>query len=88
MPGLGPIVRDGALSRKLYADDLAIAFKEETGGYLHTEALKGVDFRTLATAAGGPYCCTSRLISSLSHCYGASVATPMRLAGALCREWR
>jgi hypothetical protein len=39
--GFGPIVRDAALSRKLYAEDLAISFKEETGGYLHTEALQG-----------------------------------------------
>ncbi|MGH6974612.1 MAG: VOC family protein, partial [Stellaceae bacterium] len=39
--GFGPIVRDAAPSRKLYADDLGLAFKEETGGYLHTEALQG-----------------------------------------------
>jgi hypothetical protein len=39
--GFGPIVRDSASSRKLYVDDLAISFKEEAGGYLHTEALKG-----------------------------------------------
>lgn len=39
--GFGPIVRDGAQSRKLYAGDLGIAFKEESGGYLHTEALQG-----------------------------------------------
>jgi len=39
--GFGPIVRDAASSAKLYADDLAIAFKEEAGGYLHTEALEG-----------------------------------------------
>lgn len=39
--GFGPIVRDAALSRKLYADDLGLTFKEEPGGYLHTEALQG-----------------------------------------------
>lgn len=39
--GFGPIVRDAAPSRKLYADDLGLAFNEETGGYLHTEALQG-----------------------------------------------
>jgi len=39
--GFGPIVRDAASSEKLYADALAIAFKEEAGGYLHTEALEG-----------------------------------------------
>lgn len=39
--GFGPVVRDAAPSRKLYADDLGLAFKRETGGYLHTEALQG-----------------------------------------------
>jgi hypothetical protein len=39
--GFGPIVRDGAPSRQLYADDLGLRFKEESGGYLHTEALQG-----------------------------------------------
>lgn len=39
--GFGPIVRDAAPSRRLYADDLAIRFTQEAGGYLHTEALEG-----------------------------------------------
>jgi hypothetical protein len=39
--GFGPIVRDTAESRKLYGDVMRIPFKEETGGYLHTEALGG-----------------------------------------------
>ena len=39
--GFGPIVRDTAASRKLYTQILGIPFKEESGGYLHTEALKG-----------------------------------------------
>ncbi|MGH9523400.1 MAG: VOC family protein, partial [Terriglobales bacterium] len=39
--GFGPIVRDAASSRKLYQQVLEIPFKEENGGYLHTEALKG-----------------------------------------------
>ena len=39
--GFGPIVRDVAASRKLYGETLGIPFKEEGGGYLHTEALKG-----------------------------------------------
>jgi len=39
--GFGPIVRDAAASRKLYVDDLGLRFKEEAGGYLHTEALQG-----------------------------------------------
>jgi hypothetical protein len=39
--GFGPIVRDPAASRGLYNQHLGIRFKEETGGYLHTEALQG-----------------------------------------------
>ena len=44
--GFGPIVRDAAASRKLYGQILAIPFKEEKGGYLHTEVLEGA--RTFA----------------------------------------
>jgi catechol 2,3-dioxygenase-like lactoylglutathione lyase family enzyme len=44
--GFGPIVRDAAQSRKLYLNDLGLKFTEETGGYLHTEALQGA--RTFA----------------------------------------
>jgi catechol 2,3-dioxygenase-like lactoylglutathione lyase family enzyme len=40
--GFGPIVREVAESHKLYRDVLGIPFKEETDGYLHTEALRGV----------------------------------------------
>ena len=39
--GFGPIVRDVAASRMLYSGVLRIPFKEESGNYLHTEALKG-----------------------------------------------
>jgi catechol 2,3-dioxygenase-like lactoylglutathione lyase family enzyme len=39
--GFGPIVRDTAESRKLYTENLGIRFKEESGGYVHTERLKG-----------------------------------------------
>ncbi len=39
--GFGPIVREKTKSRKLYNEVLGISFKEETGEYLHTEALKG-----------------------------------------------
>ena len=39
--GFGPIVRDSAKSGKLYREALGISFKEETGGYFHTEALQG-----------------------------------------------
>ena len=39
--GFGPIVREAEASRKLYGQTLGIPFKEEKGGYLHTEALQG-----------------------------------------------
>ena len=39
--GFGPIVRDSKQSRKLYSDTMGIVFKEEKGGYLHTEYLPG-----------------------------------------------
>lgn len=41
--GFGPIVREAEASRKLYGQVLGIPFKEEKGGYLHTEALKGAN---------------------------------------------
>lgn len=41
--GFGPIVRDGEASRGLYVEALRIRFKEEDGGYLHTEAMKGAN---------------------------------------------
>ena len=39
--GFGPIVDGIGESRRLYRDVLGIAFKEESGGYLHTEAVPG-----------------------------------------------
>ncbi len=39
--GFGPIVRDTAKSRMLYAEVMGIGFTEEAGDYLHTEALSG-----------------------------------------------
>jgi catechol 2,3-dioxygenase-like lactoylglutathione lyase family enzyme len=39
--GFGPIVPDTKESRTLYRDLLGIPFKQESDGYLHTEALKG-----------------------------------------------
>ncbi|HEY3145044.1 MAG TPA: VOC family protein, partial [Dongiaceae bacterium] len=39
--GFGPIVREAAASRTLYSGAFGIPFKEEKGGYLHTETLKG-----------------------------------------------
>lgn len=40
--GFGPIVRDNAASEELYKSTFQIPFKEEEGGYLHTDALEGV----------------------------------------------
>jgi hypothetical protein len=39
--GFGPTVRDRDESAELYREVFGIAFKEESGGYLHTEGLKG-----------------------------------------------
>jgi hypothetical protein len=39
--GFGPIVREATASGKLYREDLGISFKQESGGYFHTEALEG-----------------------------------------------
>ena len=39
--GFGPIDRNIAKSRKLYAGSLGISFKEDTDGYLYTGALQG-----------------------------------------------
>ncbi len=39
--GFGPIVHDQDAGRNLYGKALGISFKEEKGGYLHTEALSG-----------------------------------------------
>lgn len=39
--GFGPVVRETSESRKFYGEALGIPFKEESGGYLHTEALQG-----------------------------------------------
>jgi hypothetical protein len=39
--GFGPIDRDIAESRELYADSLGISFQEDTGGYLYTGAVQG-----------------------------------------------
>ena len=41
--GFGPIVGNPVDSHKLYCETLGIRFKEESGEYLHTEALKGAN---------------------------------------------
>jgi Glyoxalase-like domain len=41
--GFGPIVRDVEAGRRLYAKALDIPFKEESDGYLHTDALQGAN---------------------------------------------
>ncbi|ODV44426.1 glyoxalase [Cupriavidus sp. UYMMa02A] len=41
--GFGPIVFEAQASRELYSLAFGIAFKEEKGGYLHTESLKGAN---------------------------------------------
>jgi hypothetical protein len=41
--GFGPIVIEAKASRELYDRAFGIPFKEEKGGYLHTESLKGAN---------------------------------------------
>jgi len=58
--GFGPIVRDATPSRKLYADELGLSFKEEAGGYLHTEALPGAKTFALWPLAEAAQSCFGR----------------------------
>lgn len=39
--GFGPIAPDMTTARQIYGEVLGIPFKEESGGYLHTESLEG-----------------------------------------------
>jgi hypothetical protein len=55
--GFGPIVRETTLSRKLYCEALGIRFKEESGGYLHTEALQGAKTFALWPLSQAAYSC-------------------------------
>jgi catechol 2,3-dioxygenase-like lactoylglutathione lyase family enzyme len=55
--GFGPIVRNVDASQKLYAKGLQIAFKEENGGYLHTDALQGArHFALWPLSQAAEYC--------------------------------
>src|SRR6201987_5466753 len=65
IPGFGPIVREGAASGQLYSQTLGINFKEETGGYLHTEALKGAKSFALWPLSQAAQSCFSK--DSWSH---------------------
>ncbi len=55
--GFGPIVREAAGSRKLYCQTLGIEFKEEEGGYLHTEKLNGAKSFALWPLSHAAQCC-------------------------------
>ncbi|RQZ10244.1 glyoxalase [Burkholderia sp. Bp9031] len=41
--GFGPIAIEAEASRELYSRAFGIPFKEETGGYLHTESMNGAN---------------------------------------------
>jgi hypothetical protein len=73
--GFGPIVRDVAESRKLYREALGIPFKEETDGYLHTEALRGAKSFALWPLSQAAQSCFGipGLITFLHHKRGSSV---------------
>jgi hypothetical protein len=55
--GFGPIVRETATSRRLYGEALGISFKEESGGYLHTETLQGAKSFALWPLAHAAHSC-------------------------------
>lgn len=58
--GFGPIVPEAARSRRLYRDLLGIRFTEESGGYLHTEALNGAKTFALWPLAQAAESCFGR----------------------------
>jgi hypothetical protein len=58
--GFGPIVRDNLAGQKLYRDNLGISFKEEKGGYLHTELLKGAHSFALWPLSQAAQACFAR----------------------------
>lgn len=58
--GFGPIVREATASRNLYCKTLGIVFKEEDGGYLHTENLKGANSFALWPLEHAAQCCFGR----------------------------
>lgn len=58
--GFGPIDRDVAASRALYADALGISFKEEASGYLYTGAMEGAKHFALWPLAQAAQSCFGR----------------------------
>jgi hypothetical protein len=67
--GFGPIVRDTGESRKLYGDALAICFKEEGGGYLHSEAVPGAkSFALWPLSQGGAVLLWKRFLAGNHDC--------------------
>ena len=55
--GFGPITRATPDSRKLYGEALGVSFKEESGGYLHTEALQGANTFALWPLSQAAHAC-------------------------------
>lgn len=58
--GFGPIDRDIAASRALYAHALGIPFKEDAGGYLYTGGLEGAKHFALWPLAQAAQSCFGR----------------------------
>lgn len=58
--GFGPIDRDVAASRELYAGSLGIPFNEDAGGYLYTGALEGAKHFALWPLAQAAQSCFGR----------------------------
>jgi hypothetical protein len=57
--GFGPIVREMTTSRKLHGEALSIPFKEESAGYLPTEALPGTKTFALWPLSQAAHSCFS-----------------------------
>lgn len=68
--GFGPIVREAAASRALYRQALGIGFKEEHGGYLHTEALNGANSFALWPLSQAAQSCFG------THCWPDDIPAP------------
>jgi len=89
--GFGPIVSEATASRKLYNQILGIGFKEENGGYLHTEALQGAKTFALWPLSQAAQSCFGKIpgpTKFLLHTLGLSLTLTMskKQPGSLNRK--
>ena len=98
--GFGPIIRDLDASRNLYGKALGISFKQEEGGYLHTEALNGArSFALWQLSQAAESCFGSSFVRAATWRFifavlifstaGLLSAHPVRLSwGRIASHWR